>query len=67
MKIDNRRVSGDKFLEHRTTERYQIVNDYNHPFYNKEINPLFWPFRALCKYLLELADPTLLFDSDDEP
>jgi hypothetical protein len=53
-------------LEHRTRESYQIVNDYNHPYYNKEINPLFWPFRALCKYLLELADPTLPFDSDDE-
>lgn len=53
-------------LEHRTTESYQIVNDYNHPYYNEEINPLFWPFRALCKYLLELADPTLPFDSDDE-
>lgn len=53
-------------LEHRTRESYHIVNDYNHPYYNKEINPLFWPFRALCKYLLELADPTLPFDSDDE-
>ncbi|MBQ3982921.1 MAG: hypothetical protein II633_04030 [Bacteroidales bacterium] len=54
-------------MEHRTTESYQIVNDYDHTYYNNEINPLFWPFRALCKYLLELADPTLLFDSDDEP
>ena len=53
-------------LEHRTRESYHIVNDYNHPYYNKEINPLFWPFRALCKYLLELAHPTLPFDSDDE-
>ena len=57
-------------LEHRTREGYQIVSDYNHPYYNnyygQENDPLFWPFRALCKYLLELADPTLPFDSDDE-
>ncbi|MBR1549852.1 MAG: hypothetical protein IJ634_04365 [Bacteroidales bacterium] len=53
-------------IEHRTAEGYHVVNDYNHPYYSKEINPLFWPFRALCKYLLQLADPTLPFDSDDD-
>lgn len=53
-------------VEHRTTTGYHVVNDYNHPYYNKEINPLFWPFRAFCKYLIGLADPTLPFDIDDE-
>ena len=52
-------------VEHRTSTGYHVVNDYNHPYYNKEINPLFWPFRAFCKYLVGLADPTLPFDSDD--
>ena len=52
-------------VEHRTSTGYHVVNDYNHPYYNEEINPLFWPFRAFCKYLVGLADPTLPFDSDD--
>ena len=52
-------------IEHRTAVGYRVVNDYNHLYYNDTINPLFWPFRALCKYLLQLAAPALPFDSDD--
>lgn len=73
--IDSLHLDNDYFtsppaiyhVEHRTTESYHVVNDYNHPYYqHKAINPLFWPYRAFCKYLVSLADPTLPFDSDDE-
>lgn len=73
-RIDTLCLSNDYFtsppaiynIEHRTAEGYRVVNDYNHPYYRKEINPNFWPFRALCKYMLQLADPALPFDSDDD-
>lgn len=53
-------------VEHRTASSYHIINDYNHPYYSGDINPLFWPYRAFCKYLIHLADPSLPFDSDDK-
>ena len=72
--IDTLCLSNDYFtsppaiynIEHRTAEGYRVVNDYNHPYYRDEINPHFWPFRALCKYMLQMADPALPFDSDDD-
>ena len=54
-------------VEHRTATSYHVVNDYNHPYYtDTPINSQFWPYRAFCKFLIELADPMLPFDSDDE-
>lgn len=56
-------------LEHRTATAYHVLNDYNHPYYEKDCaaaRPQFWKFRILCKYLLYLADPELPFDCDDE-
>ncbi|MBP5545781.1 MAG: hypothetical protein J6X59_00670, partial [Bacteroidales bacterium] len=73
--IDTMHLENDYFtsppaiyhVEHRTAEAYHAVNDYNHPYYTHQpINPLFWTYRAFCKFLIELADPTLPFDSDDE-
>ena len=53
-------------VEYRTVNSYHVVNDYSHPYYGCEINPLFWPYREFCKYLIHLADPSLPFDSDDK-
>ena len=73
--IDTMHLENDYFtsppaiyhVEHRTAEAYHVVNDYNHPYYTHQpINPLFWTYRAFCKFLIELADPTLPFDIDDE-
>ncbi len=73
--IDTLHLENDYFIsppaiyhvEHRTAEAYHVVNDYNHPYYTHHpINPLFWTYRAFCRFLIELADPTIPFDSDDE-
>ena len=75
--IDKRSIDNDYFssppaiyhVEHRTATAYHAVNDYNHPYYHdyydKDISLHFWPYRAFCKYLINLADPSLPFDSDD--
>ena len=45
----------------------RILEILTHPYYNNDpISPQFWPYRAFCKFLIELADPALPFDSDDE-
>lgn len=53
-------------VEHRSPTGYRVLNDYNHPYYSDSIDPRFWPYRAFCKYLIELADKELPFDVDDK-